>query len=465
MGPSSGHSSLVVTDAKNYQLNLENSVVHLEFEPTTFGFLVCCSTNCATKIWEQCVGGSLSRWPCYTRRDHVNFQLSLGWNQCSDSGQNLLDHCQCELSSLNKQPLVNHVSFFCQENAYGELEDQVEEMIFRINNLLNIHNMPDRYDSDEESSNLETSEAGAYPSSFSTTDSISYTSDSVYTEDSGYNNRSYEFSPDDGGSGSIGPDTAEGKYSFGSNDWTVRNETPKLGDSGQFLSPIFGGRYFVKASWSTFRPPPPHITPALLQPRNIIQVKPLESKSEKTLEKLKNWSSRQGARRLSMELTDTDSSENLPDFSLLKMETGRDKMPAFTENSFSKRTASLVTLPPKLPSEPKVSPFRQPAPLPTIDEIMKKHRKKNLFKRPRVESLGSDGSSATSSGSNYHCGSLSKNGRCPSLDSGIVKSSEAEDTEGETPVASDNNLSHSNASRTLRTQGKQFGSNSIKYVL
>ena len=56
---------------------IENSMGQVGYEPTTFGLLVRCSTNCATKPWEQCVSESLFTWQMWYLWRHVNLQFHL----------------------------------------------------------------------------------------------------------------------------------------------------------------------------------------------------------------------------------------------------------------------------------------------------------------------------------------------------------------------------------------------------
>ena len=138
-----------------------------------------------------------------------------------------------------------------QDNVYEEIECQVEEIAFRMNNLFDLHHMPDKFGSpadDDDSCTLDSSDEATYPSSYSTKDSISYTTDSLCSEDSGFfrhGNRLQTFQAN-----YISEDEYEGPIIH-------HLDTPKqrTSDAGQFLSPIFGGRYFVKTSWSTFRAP------------------------------------------------------------------------------------------------------------------------------------------------------------------------------------------------------------------
>ncbi|XP_065052790.1 polycystin-1-like protein 1 isoform X2 [Rhopilema esculentum] len=216
------------------------------------------------------------------------------------------------------------------ENIYDEIEYQVEEVIFRLSNLYDMSDFAENIGKQvgaEDDYTLDSSEEAAYPSSFSTKDSISFTSESIYSEDSGY----YRYGDYRGAypSSSNSDDEYEGPVIH-----YLEPPRQRLGSLGQIMSPIFGGRYFVKTSWSTFRTP--KVKPAEIKPPPKIQLP--QSSSRKTFEKVSNWSSKK-PKEDSRERLEADECE---------VKQGLEMFDAFPKSQppFPKKSAKLKPLPP-----------------------------------------------------------------------------------------------------------------------
>lgn len=300
---------------------------------------------------------------------------------------------------------------------------------------------------DDDDLTLDSSDEAAYPSSYSTKDSISFVSESLYSEDSGY----YRFGE------------YRHKSSPGSNI-DVEFEGPIIhhlepskqvfSELGQKLTPIFGGRYFVKTSWSTFRAP--KIQPGSVKMEPPPKILPPIRKSNSTFEKVSNWSN-----KFPMERnvdTDNDSNEAVTSdlfmakseeheanyFEDLRKQDGQSNfgMVSFT-NQPHKLPKALQSMAHKLKFVPTFNehntPFQLPPKLSTLSASHARGRNRlNLHKRsqiaplridsPRSLSISSENSTAEEPGFPSQLKAY-KPKRAPSIDSGIIQTSGIEDIE------------------------------------
>ena len=334
---------------------------------------------------------------------------------------------------------------------YEEMEYQVEEVLFRLNNLLDLQDRPDKFvgTMDDDDYTLDSSEEAAYPSSFSTKDNISFTSESIYSEDSGY----YRYGDYRGRYGSTGnsDDDYEGPVIH-----HLDEPKQRLSDLGQIVSPIFGGRYFVKTSWSTFRAP--KIKPGSVDLKPLSPIKLPVTNSRKTFEKIKNWGSKNNLPiSVPEEVQPENSLDNFLAFPNAANASGENDI----DNPLHSRRGDAI-LPPLVNPERRLpraldsmshmlklapihddtnSPFKPPPKLPSISEIMAQNRKRRSLKRTQILPIEVDSPSSMSlssdndslfRGSTYQkniSGSRHDLPRSPSLDSGIIRSSETEDSE------------------------------------
>ncbi len=291
--------------------------------------------------------------------------------------------------------------------------------MFRMNNLFKMQDMSNAADSirDCDSETLDSSDEAAYPSSYSTQDNISYTSESICSDDSGY--RKYSIRDNRFFPVCEADDEYEGPVIH-------HLDEPQKGtnDSAQMLSPIFGGRNFVKTSWSTFRVP--KIRPGSIECKPPSLIRLPELKGKKTFEKLEHWSSTRCAKNPDDSKTEVigfrnaafEAEKNDGDDSHLFVGKTRIKLPKALN-------FMCGNFPPA--QDPKFDPFQRPK-LPPMIETLGRSRKRLPFKRSQVTPFDLESTSTRSSsgsdGSSFHLPS-----RSPSLDSGIVRSSETDEGE------------------------------------
>ena len=320
---------------------------------------------------------------------------------------------------------------------YEEIEYQVEEVLFRLNNLFDMDGRHEKVDKDDDELTLDSSEEAAYPSSYSTKDSISCTSESLYSEDSGYYRYGEYRCP------SISNSDAEYEGPV-----IHHLEPPRqlFSDLGQKLTPIFGGRYFVKTSWSTFRTP--KIQPGSIKMEPPPKVLPPIRKCNYTFEKVSNWSTKYHTGETSTCATAADlfnaSSTNIvPNH----FENGSN-----TSEQANVEMGPYTTQPLKLPKvlqsmahtvklkreiDERCTPIQLP---PTMAELRARGRRRHLLKRSQIVPLHVDSERSLSiSSENSSAPELSlfasrmyhtHNGvRSSSVDSGIIHSSGIEDAQ------------------------------------
>lgn len=324
-------------------------------------------------------------------------------------------------------------------------------MLFRLNNLFDLQDRPDKFGGtmDDDDYTLDSSEEAAYPSSFSTKDNISFTSESIYSEDSGY----YRYGDYRGryGSTANSDDDYEGPIIH-----HLDEPKQRLSDLGQIISPIFGGRYFVKTSWSTFRAP--KIKPGSVDLKPLSPIKLPVMNGRKTFEKIKNWGSKNTVPiSVPEEIEPRNSFDNFlafpnaanthkePDVdNSLHSTCANPELPPLV-NPERRLPRALEAMSDKLKLAPRHtdanSPFKQPPKLPSISEIMAQNRKRRSLKRTQILPFEIDSPSSVSFSSDNESlfrGSVfqteTRNSRkdlprSPSLDSGIIRSSETDESE------------------------------------
>lgn len=296
---------------------------------------------------------------------------------------------------------------------------------------------------DEDDFTLDSSEEAAYPSSYSTKDRISVMSDSLYSENSGL----YCY-----GEHTKRPPSALkfGKDYDGPIIHYLEPTKPFFCDLGQKLTPIFGGRYFVKTSWSTFRAP--KIQPGSIKLEPPPKILPPIRKSKSTFEKVSNWSTKlPESQRIGADCCETEESttSNLFKAKSSKKDTiPSEKIPSrkcqtnvgstsFT-NQPHKLPKALQSMADKIKFVPTFdehnNPFQLPPKPPSLSEISARGKKRLNFTRCQISplaidspsslSIASEGSSAQERiASAYRKFKESGTARSTSLDSGIVQTS------------------------------------------
>ena len=325
-------------------------------------------------------------------------------------------------------------NFHFQENVYEEIEYQVEEVLFRLNNLFDMDDRHEKIGEDEDELTLDSSEEAAYPSSYSTKDSISFTSESLYSDDSGY----YRFGEYVGRRPSAS--NSESEYE---GPIIHRLEPPRrrFKDLGQKLIPIFGGRYFVKTSMGTFRAPKIQPGPVKLEPPP--KVLPPIRKRIGTFEKLSNWSATSSVVEpvggTPADLFNVPSSSIEPNYFENESNVDEKRSTEVTPPSTNLPVVlpkAMHSLAHKMNAVPWLDARKNPIQLPpSMAELKAKARK--CYKRSqiapmRLERQHSLSSSTKSSvageilpfGENV---SVEIPGRCSSIDSGVMQSSGIED--------------------------------------
>ena len=323
---------------------------------------------------------------------------------------------------------------------------------------------------DDDDYTLDSSEEAAYPSSFSTKDNISFTSESIYSEDSGY----FRYGDYRGRYGSSGnsDDDYEGPIIH-----HLDEPKQRLSDLGQIISPIFGGRYFVKTSWSTFRAP--KIKPGSVDLKPLSPIKLPVTNGRKTFEKIKNWGSRNTLPiSVPEEMESKNSFDNFlacPNAATTPEETdinkslhstcGDAKLPPLV-NPGRRLPRALDSMAHKLKLAPihddANSPFKQPPKLPPISEILAQNRKRRSLRRTQILPIEMESPSSVSFSSDneslFRGSTFQKDirssrqdlPRSPSLDSGIIRSSETEESK-----ISHNEISHSREFTCASLRGQQ----------
>ena len=270
-----------------------------------------------------------------------------------------------------------------QENVYEEIEYQVEEVLFRLNNLFDMNGRNEKGGEEEDELTLDSSEEAAYPSSYSTKDSISFTSESLYSEDSGY----YRYGEYRERCPSISNSDSEYEGPI------IHHLEPRrqlFSDLGQKLTPIFGGRYFVKTSWSTFRTP--KIQPGSIRMEPPPKVLPPIRRRNCTFDKVSNWST-----KYSSDLTDESTTADL--FSVA-LTTNIEPNHFEDESNMSEHKIiemvsianpphilpkALQTMPHKVKLAPKFNERTSPIQLPpTMAELKVKGRKSLKLKKCQI---------------------------------------------------------------------------------
>ena len=301
---------------------------------------------------------------------------------------------------------------------------------------------------DEDDLTLDSSEEAAYPSSYSTKDSISLTSESLYSEDSGY----YRYGEYRGRCPSI--TNSDGEYE-GPIIHRLEPQRQLFSDLGQKLTPIFGGRYFVKTSWSTFRAP--KIQPGSIKMEPPPKVLPPIRKHNTTFEKVSNWSNKFPVERTveaenesngntTAELFTVNSNNTEPNhFEDMPNRNGQTNMGmiSFT-NKPHKLPKALHSMAHKIKfvptSEEHNNACQLPPKPPSLAELRARGRKRLNFKRSQITPMHIDSPrslSISSENSLAHKADLSSCrkrdadgvARSPSVDSGIIQSSGTDEVE------------------------------------
>ena len=290
---------------------------------------------------------------------------------------------------------------------------------------------------EEDELTLDSSEEAAYPSSYSTKDSISFTSESLYSEDSGY----YRYGEYRERCSSISNSDSEYEGPI------IHHLEPRrqlFSDFGQKLTPIFGGRYFVKTSWSTFRTP--KIQPGSIRMEPPPKVLPPIRKRNCTFDKVSNWST-----KCSSDVTDESTTADIFSVPLTNIEPNHFEDASDRKDEKSIEMVSIANPPHRLPkaletmahrvkfapkfNERTTSPIQLP---PTMAELKAKGRKCPKLKRSQIAPMHANSEhslSTLSENSTAHVLFLPAGKmrgannfvRSSSVDSGIIHSSGTED--------------------------------------
>eukprot|EP00794_Sanderia_malayensis_P003607 gene3607-4116_t len=311
------------------------------------------------------------------------------------------------------------------ESVFEEIECQVEEVVFRMNNLFNMQLNCSDSNQDGDCDTVYSSEDAAYPSSYSTKDSISYASESMNSDDSGFYR--YAMNRDTWHSIYESEEEFEGPVIH-----HLDEPKQRLSETGQILSPIFGGRYFIKSSWSTFRAP--KIQPGSITCKPTPIVRPKKSRSNQTFEKLNQWSTATTLRG------DVNATDLVSDPSSYGNEGFEDNESTDcsepSDNGYRCVGPTRIKLPRALDSIYKdaprqqfnvVDPFKRPPKLPAINNVLTRNRKLRSFtKITQVSPMGVDTAPFQLS-SRRSSGDSELTSRSPSLDSGIIRVSETDE--------------------------------------